>query len=91
MIHRAPMTREEMKRAGFIDMKELQNEAFWKGLRVIQSCENEDQLNGARNYTDRFIELFCKKNKKVLTASDTVAHQYETLQLALKEQNRKLN
>ena len=79
------------KRAGVIDMKELQNEAFWKGLRVIQSCKNVYQLNGARNYTDRFMELFCKKNKRTLTASDTVAHQYETLQLALKEQSKKLN
>ena len=36
-------------------------------------------------------KIFCKKNKTTLTASDTVAHQYETLQLALKEQSKKLN
>lgn len=91
MIHRAPMTREEMKRAGFIDMKELQNEAFWKGLRVIQSCRNLHHIEGARNYTDKYIELFCFKKNGTLTASETVSHQYETLQLALNEQIKKLN
>ena len=79
------------KRAGFIDTKELQNEAFWKGLRVIQSCENVYQLKAARNYTDRFIELFCKSKNGTLSATESVSHQYETLQLALKEQNKKLN
>jgi len=79
------------KRAGFIDMKELQNEAFWKGLRVIQSCKNVYHLEGAKKYADRFIELFCKNNKGTLLATESVAHQYDTLQLALKEQSKKLN
>ena len=79
------------KRAGFIDDKELQNEAFWKGLKVIQSCENEDHLEVARKYTDRFIELFCLSNKRTLIATSSVAYQYDTLQIALKEQLKKLN
>ena len=74
-----------------IDMKELQNEAFWKGLRVIQSCENEDHIKVARKYSDRFIELFCLNNKGTLLATSSVAHQYDTLQIALKEQIKKLN
>ena len=78
-------------RAGFIDDRELQNEAFWKGLRVIQSCENMDHLNVARKYTDRFIELFCLSNNKTLITTTSVAHQYDTLQIALKEQFKKLN
>lgn len=73
------------------DMKELQNEAFWKGLRVIQSCENEDHIKVARKYSDRFIELFCLNNKGTLLATSSVAHQYDTLQIALKEQIKKLN
>ena len=73
------------------DMKELQNEAFWKGLRVIQSCENEDHIKVARKYSDRFIELFCLNNKGTLLATSSVAHQYDTLQIALKEQLKKLN
>lgn len=78
-------------RAGFIDDRELQNEAFWKGLRVIQSCENEDHIKVARKYSDRFIELFCLNNKGTLLATSSVAHQYDTLQIALKEQIKKLN
>ena len=74
-----------------IDMKELQNEAFWKGLRVIQSCTNLYHLEAAQNYTDRFIELFCKNKKGTLYATESIAHQYDTLQLALKEQKKKLN
>lgn len=73
------------------DMKELQNEAFWKGLRVIQSCENEDHIKVARKYSDRFIELFCLNKKGTLLATSSVAHQYDTLQIALKEQIKKLN
>jgi len=79
------------KRAGFIDDRELQNEAFWKGLKVIQSCTNLYQLEGAKKYTDRYIELFCKNRKGTLLATESVAHQYETLQIALKEQRGKLN
>ncbi len=69
--------------------KELQNEAFWKGLRVIQSCKNDYHLDAARKYIDRFIEVFCI-NKKLTTSSST-AHQYDILQIALKEQTIKLN
>lgn len=79
------------KRADFIDMKELQNEAFWKGLRVIQSCKNIYHLEVAKKYTERFIELFCKNKKGTLYASESIAHQYDTLQVALKEQKKKLN
>ena len=74
-----------------IDMKELQNEAFWKGLRVIQSCKNIYHLEVAKKYTERFIELFCKNKKGTLLATESVAHQYDTLQIALKEQKKKLN
>jgi hypothetical protein len=79
------------KIAELIDNKELQNEAFWKGLKVIQSCINLYQLEGAKKYTDRYIELFCKNRKGTLLATESVAHQYETLQIALKEQREKLN
>ena len=71
--------------------KELQNEAFWKGLRVIQSCKNIYHLEAAKKYTERFIELFCKNKKGTLLATESVAHQYDTLQIALKEQKKKLN
>jgi hypothetical protein len=71
--------------------KELQNEAFWKGLRVIQSCKNIYHLEVAKKYTERFIELFCKNKKGTLLATESVAHQYDTLQIALKEQKKKLN
>jgi hypothetical protein len=71
--------------------RELQNEAFWKGLRVIQSCENIFHLEVAQKYTDLFIELFCKNKKGTLFATESVAHQYDTLQVALKEQKKKLN
>ena len=81
-----------MKKKAKLDYnKELQNEAFWKGLRVIQSCRNLYHIEGARKYTDKYIELFCYKKNGTLTASETVSHQYETLQLALKEQIKKLN
>ena len=79
------------KRAELIDIRELQNEAFWKGLKVIQSCTNLYQLDSAKKYTDRYIELFCKNRKGTLLATESVAHQYETLQIALKEQREKLN
>ena len=79
------------KDKGKFGMKELQNEAFWKGLRVIQSCENEEHIKVARKYTNRFIELFCLNNKGTLLATSSIAHQYDTLQIALKEQVKKLN
>lgn len=79
------------KRAKERNDKELQNEAFWKGLRVIQSCENIYHLEVAQKYTDLFIERFCINKKGTLLASESIAHQYDTLQIALKEQKKKLN
>lgn len=79
------------KKAQLNYSRELQNEAFWKGLRVIQSCKNAYHLDVAKNYTNRFIELFCSNKKGTLIGTESIAHQYETLQIALKEQKRKLN
>jgi hypothetical protein len=73
------------------DLKDLQNEAFWKGLRVIQSCENEEHLKVAKRYANRFIELYCRRDRNKLTVPSTISHQYEVLQIALKEQSKKLN
>ena len=81
-----------MKKKAKLDYnKELQNEAFWKGLRVIQSCKNTYHLEVAKKYTERFIELFWKNKKGTLLATESIAHQYDTLQIALKEQKKKLN
>jgi len=74
-----------------IDMKELRNEAFWKGLKVIQSCENMQHIKVARNYMNRYVEIFCTNKKGVFIATESIATQYETLKVALEEQVKKLN
>ena len=79
------------KKAAFIDMKELQNEAFWKGLRVVQSCEKLEQLDTARRYVNRFIELYSEPSRKGLRVDSTIAQQYNVLMVALEEQEKNLN
>jgi len=76
-------------------MKEIitvgQNDAFWKGLKVIQSCKTLDHLTVARKYVNRFMEIFCDRKGNYLTASESLANQVEVLQIALVEQQKKLN
>ena len=78
-------------KAEFTDIKELQNEAFWKGLRVVQSCEKLEQLNTARRYVNRFIELYSEPSRIGLRVDSTIAHQYNVLMVALEEQEKNLN
>lgn len=68
-----------------------QNDAFWKGLKVIQSCKTLDHLTVARKYVNRFIETFCYKKRGYLRASESLSNQIEVLQVALIEQQKKLN
>tara|TARA_Y100001972_G_scaffold120734_1_gene163706 strand:- start:219 stop:473 length:255 start_codon:yes stop_codon:yes gene_type:complete len=82
MIHRAPMTREEMKRAGFIESNELRRDAFWKGIKIIQSCETNTHVEGAERYIDTFKEVFENNYQSGV--------QYDVLLVALKEQKLKL-
>ena len=79
------------KKTQFKYSKELQNEAFWKGLRVIQSCKNVYHLDGAKNFINRYIEIFGVTKNGNITATGNIAHQYDMLKLALKEKKEKLN
>lgn len=82
MIYRAPMSREEMKRAGFIHDDSLRKDAFWKGLRIIESCETKKQLEGAEKYVDIFKVVFENNFKNGI--------QLDSLLVALKEKKLKL-
>lgn len=68
-----------------------QNEAFWKGLKVVQSCENIEHILTAKTYVNLFLEKFSKHTKKGLLSDSLTAHHYEVLTQALKEQEKKLN
>tara|TARA_R100001509_G_scaffold109149_1_gene65103 strand:- start:689 stop:943 length:255 start_codon:yes stop_codon:yes gene_type:complete len=82
MIYRAPMTRKEMKRAGFIHDDNLRKDAFWKGLKIIESCENNIHIEGAENYIDNFQLAFEDTFKNGI--------QLDALLVALKEKKLKL-
>ena len=82
MIHRAPMTKEEMKRAGFIHDDSLRKDAFWKGIKIIESCENEIQLAAAEKYVDIFKVVFENNFKNGI--------QLDALLVALNEKKLKL-
>ena len=71
-----------MKRAGFINNDELRKDAFWKGLKIIQSCENKTQLIGAKNYTTTLNLVFEDNIQSGM--------QYDVLLVALKEKKLKL-
>ena len=71
--------------------KELQNEAFWKGLRVIQSCKNVYHLDGAKNFINHYIKVFGVTKNGTITATGNIAHQFDMLRFALKEKKEKLN
>lgn len=78
-------------KADIIDNTELQKEAFWKGLKVIQSCKDEFHLNAAQKYINLFFEQFSIIRRKTVYPTVEIVHFYEVLQTALKEQRKKLN
>jgi len=71
--------------------KESQNEAFWKGLKVVKSCQNLFHINAAKRYVRHFAEIYCKVKPSYLLASSTTAQQMEVLRVAIEEQIKKLD
>lgn len=71
--------------------KESQNEAFWKGLKVIKSCQNLFHIKAAKRYVKYFAEIYCVVKPSYLLASGTTAQQMEVLRVALEEQIKNLD
>ena len=71
--------------------KESQNEAFWKGLKVIKSCQNLFHINAAKKYVKHFGKLYCKVKPSYLLTLNTSAQQMEVFRVAIQEQINKLD
>lgn len=71
-----------MKRAGFIHDDSLRKDAFWKGLRIIESCKNKIHLEAAEKYIDIFEIVFENNFKNGI--------QLDALLVAIKQKKLKL-
>ena len=62
---------------GHIMMNSL--DTYKKALKVIESCENYTQLEGARNYINNFFKFYSVNTKDVFTADDSIHRMYQRL------------
>jgi hypothetical protein len=65
-----------------IDAERLRKDAFWKGLKVIESCENTIHIDAAEKYVKSFFFLFSDYLE--------ISTQHDTLLVALREKKLKL-
>ena len=70
--------------------------AYRKALKVIDSCENVDHIDAARNYVNNFFKTYSDPASgkfgpfSLVEASDSVILMYDRLFLKLEDKERKL-
>jgi hypothetical protein len=52
---------------------------YKKALKVVDSCENHTQLDGAKNYINNFFKFYSVNTKDVFTADDSIHRMYQRL------------